>query len=80
MRYLVNCLAIPWGGGEKWHFEMAKHLHESTPGVTLTWCRQMRACQIEFQIVGCLSDLYWHGIQRFDNNMSRFQSYSMLLR
>lgn len=21
--------AIPWGGGEKWHFEMAKNLHES---------------------------------------------------
>ena len=21
--------AIPWGGGEKWHFEMAKHLHEA---------------------------------------------------
>ncbi|NCG03728.1 MAG: glycosyltransferase [Bacteroidetes bacterium] len=21
--------AIPWGGGEKWHFEMAKYLHES---------------------------------------------------
>lgn len=21
--------AKPWGGGEKWHFEMAKHLHES---------------------------------------------------
>ncbi len=21
--------AIPWGGGEKWHFEMAKHLHEN---------------------------------------------------
>jgi glycosyltransferase involved in cell wall biosynthesis len=21
--------AVPWGGGEKWHFEMAKHLHEN---------------------------------------------------
>ncbi|MDA1085009.1 MAG: glycosyltransferase, partial [Bacteroidetes bacterium] len=27
--------AIPWGGGEKWHFEMAKHLHESGQSVVI---------------------------------------------
>ena len=27
--------AIPWGGGEKWHFEMAKHLHESGQPVVI---------------------------------------------
>ena len=27
--------AIPWGGGEKWHFEMAKHLHESGHSVVI---------------------------------------------
>ena len=27
--------AIPWGGGEKWHFEMAKYLHESGHSVVI---------------------------------------------
>ena len=31
--------AIAWGGGEKWHFEMAKHLHESGHAV-LIFCHK----------------------------------------
>lgn len=27
--------AIPWGGGEKWHFEMAKHLHQNGHNVLI---------------------------------------------
>ena len=31
--------AIPWGGGEKWHFEMAKYLHETGHTVWI-FCHQ----------------------------------------
>lgn len=34
--------AIPWGGGEKWHFEIAKHLHESGYSVWI-YCHKKSA-------------------------------------
>jgi glycosyltransferase involved in cell wall biosynthesis len=34
--------AIPWGGGEKWHFEMAKHLHETGHSVWI-FCHKKSA-------------------------------------